>query len=82
MSNSRYRIRDLDNANFGTLNVNTNSHVISYNFSTNSFVLISADNILQNSVTDNDLPNNFIDVIESEIDSNNLNFRVVDGGSF
>jgi len=76
------RIRDLDNANFGTLNAGKNGHVVSYDSASNTFVLISTDNVLEESVTDNDLPNDFIDVMETEIDLDNVKFNGVDGGSF
>lgn len=76
------RIRDLDNANFGTLNASKNGHVVSYDSATNTFILISADNVLSDSVLDSDLPNDFIDVMETEIDLDNVKFNGVDGGSF
>lgn len=76
------RIRDLDNANFGRLNANKNKHIMSYDSATNTFILISADNILEDSVLDGDLPNDFASVLESEVDPNNIKFTSVDGGSF
>jgi len=76
------RIRDLDNANFGTLNASKNGYVVSYDSASNTFILISTDNVLEESVADNDLPNDFIDVMETEIDLDNVKFNGVDGGSF
>lgn len=76
------RIRDLDNANFGTLNASKNGHVISYNFSTNSFVLMSADVCLEQTVVDDNLPDDFINTMETEISLDNVKFNGVDGGSF
>jgi hypothetical protein len=76
------RIRDLDNANFGILNASKNGQVISYNHSTNSFVLMSADVCLEQTVADNDLPDDFMNTMENEISLDNVKFNGVDGGSF
>jgi hypothetical protein len=38
--------------------------------------------MLENSVDDNDLPDDFIDVMEQEINLSNVKFNGVDGGSF
>ena len=79
---SSSRIRDMENANFGTLNARKNNNMISYDIISNTFVLISPDDMLENSVDDNDLPDDFIDVMEQEINLSNVKFNGVDGGSF
>jgi len=79
---SSSRIRDMENANFGTLNASKNNNMISYDIISNTFVLISPDDMLENSVDDNDLPDDFIDVMEQEINLSNVKFNGVDGGSF
>jgi hypothetical protein len=79
---SSSRIRDMENANFGTLNARKNNNMISYDIVSNTFVLISPDDMLENSVDDNDLPDDFIDVMEQEINLSNVKFNGVDGGSF
>lgn len=75
------RLRDLSNTNFGTLNRFKDKHLVRYEG--NEFTLSSKDNVLSSiQVLDNDLPDDFVTQIESEIDIDNLSFRGVDGGSF
>ena len=75
------RLRDLSNTNFGTLNRFKDKHLVRYEG--NAFTLSSKDNVLSSiQVLDNDLPDDFVTQIESEIDIDNLSFRGVDGGSF
>ena len=75
------RLRDVSNTNFGTLNRFKDKHLVCYE--TNQYILASKDSILSSSqVLDGDLPDDFVDQIEEEIDFDNLSFRGVDGGSF
>jgi len=75
------RLRDVSNTNFGTLNRFKDKHLVCYE--TNQYTLASKDSILSSDqVLDGDLPDDFVDKIEAEIDIDNLSFRGVDGGSF
>ena len=75
------RLRDVSNTNFGTLDRFKDKHLVRYEG--NGFTLSSKDNVLSSiQVLDDDLPDDFVDQIESQIDIDNLSFRGIDGGSF
>ena len=77
------RFRDMSNVNFGTLNGSKNKHLVNYNSSTGKYVLVSIDSVLSSpEVLDNDLPDNFVNTIENELDIGNLEFGGIDGGIF
>jgi|LakMenEpi03Aug12_release.lakeMendotaPanAssembly.Ray.scaffolds.fasta_scaffold461143_4 hypothetical protein len=73
------RLRDLNDTDFDPLNQSKNKNVMRYNHSTGKFDVIPADDVL---LTATELPQDFIDVVESEIDVNNITFTGIDGGSF
>jgi len=75
-------LAELSDVNFGTLNAEKNSLIVSYDSDTNKFVLISADQLLSVSAEDNDIPNDFVDVLEGELDLGAVQLESVDGGSF
>ena len=76
------QIRTISNVDFGTLNATKNKHLIKYNATSQKFEMISADNLLLNAVADNDLPDEFINIIESQVDPDSLTFESADGGTF
>lgn len=76
------KLRNLNDSNFGILNSSKNRYVVKYDNLTKKFVLISPDNILSSSVSDSDLPDDFVNQIENEIDPNAITFDGLDGGSF
>lgn len=75
-------LAELGDVNFGTLNTSKDGLIVSYDSDTDEFVLISADQLLSVSAEDNDLPNDFIDVLETELDLGAVQLDSVDGGSF
>jgi hypothetical protein len=76
-------LRGLENVNFGTLNSSKNKHVVKYVASSDTYELVSADSVLSSSnVLDGDLPDDFVNQIESEIDPDNLEILGYDGGGF
>ena len=74
-------IKEMGDASFGTLDASKDGLLVSYDSTTDKFVLISADNILETSVEDNNLPDAFITQLEQDID---LASQIddIDGGSF
>lgn len=76
------QIRTITNVDFGTLNGTKNKHLIKYNATSEKFEMISADNLLSNAATDNDLPDEFINVVELQVDPDSLTFEGADGGTF
>ena len=75
-------LAELGDTNFGTLNASKDGLIVSYDSDTDEFVLISADQLLSVSAEDNDLPDDFIDVLETELDLGAVQLDSVDGGSF
>ena len=76
-------LRGLSNTNFGTLNSSKNKYVVKYVASSDTYELISSDDVLSSSlVLDGDLPDDFVNQIEEEIDPNNLKILGFDGGGF
>jgi len=73
------RMRDLTNTDFGTLNAQKNKNVMRYNASTGKFDVINIDTTLGLTTS---LPQSFVDVVESKIDTGNIQFSSIDGGTF
>ena len=53
-----------------------------YDSGTDKFILVDPDVVLSQSVEDGDLPDDFIDQLEDEIDLGNVQLDNVDGGGF
>lgn len=76
-------LQDMVNADFGTLDSTKNKNMIVYDATSNKFVIRDMDTVLSSDqVLDGDLPDDFVDQIEEEIDVNNMELGSVDGGSF
>lgn len=57
-------------------------HVLVYDSSTDGFTLVDPDSLLTQSVSDNDLPDEFISQLESELDLGQIQVDTLDGGGF
>ncbi len=75
-------IEELGDTNFGTLDESKDGMIVSYDSNTDKFILITADNVLEESVVDEDLPDVFIDQIESEVDIGTIALDDLDGGTW
>jgi hypothetical protein len=76
------RLRDSSDVDFPSLKATKNNHVIRYNSSIDSFDLVSIDSITGIVSEDGDFPDNFVDILEKEVDLNNMSYSKLDGGSF
>jgi len=77
------QLQDMTNANFGTLDSTKNKHMIVYDAASDTFVIRDMDTVLSSDqVLDGDLPDDFVDQIEEELDLGNMDISNVDGGSF
>jgi hypothetical protein len=74
------RLRDLNDTDFDPLDQSKNKNVIRYNHSTGKFDVINADSVL--SIASTAMPQDFVDVVQDEIDVNNITFTGIDGGVF
>jgi hypothetical protein len=76
-------IRDMTNADFGTLDSTKHKHMIVYDSASDTFVIRDMDTIFSSDqVLDGDLPDDFIDQIEEELDLGDMDISNIDGGSF
>ena len=74
-------LQEMGDTNFGTLDSSKDGLFVTYNNDTSLFELISADDLLVRAVEDNDVADQFIEVLESEIDLGAVSSDL-DGGSF
>lgn len=75
-------IDELGDTDFGTLDESKDGMVVSYDAATDKFVLITADDVLIESARDEDIPNDFIEQVEDEIDLGDIQIGELDGGGF
>tara|TARA_B100000085_G_scaffold229154_1_gene215290 strand:- start:1124 stop:1423 length:300 start_codon:yes stop_codon:yes gene_type:complete len=66
----------------GAPDASVDGHLLSFDSASNSFVLISPDEYLSDTVTDGDIPDPFVTQLESELDLGNLQIDNLDGGEF
>ena len=76
------QLEELGDTNFGTLDETKDGMLVSYDSATDKFILITADNVLEDSASDNDLPDVFIDQVEAEVDLGTIALDDLDGGQF
>ena len=79
---SPHSIEELGDTNFGTLDESKDGMVVSYDAATDKFILITADGVLSESAADGDIPDDFIDQVEAEVDLGTIALDDLDGGSF
>ena len=72
-------IREMNDASFGTLDASKDGLLVSFDNTTNKFVLVSSDDILSTSVDDIYLPDDFVDRLEEELE---IPVEELDGGGF
>jgi len=74
-------LREMGDAEFGTLNASKNGYVITYDSATNDFMLMSPDDVLVTS-TSTPAPDEFIDQLEQQLDLGTIATGDIDGGGF
>ena len=75
-------LQEMGDTNFGTLDASKDGLFVTFNNETSVFELISADDLLVRAVEDNDVADQFIEVLESEIDLGEVTTTDIDGGTF
>jgi len=75
-------ITEMGDTSFGTLDEAKDGLLVAYDANLDKFVLITADDLLIRSVEDEDLPDEFIDELEQELDLGQIAVGDIDGGSF
>ena len=74
-------LQEMGDTDFGTLDASKDGLFVTFNNETSNFELLSADDLLVRSVEDSDVADQFIEVLESEIDLGSVQTNV-DGGAF
>jgi len=75
-------ISEMGDVNFGDLGAAADGQIVSYDATTNKFVLITADELLSVSVEDNDIPDELVTALEGELDLGTIQVETLDGGTF
>lgn len=75
-------LEELSDVSVGTPGTGQNGYLLAYDSATDTFNLISPDAYLSASVSDNDLPEDFITQLEGELNLGNIQIDNLDGGSF
>lgn len=75
-------IEELGDTNFGELDSSKDGMLVSYDAATDKFILITADNVFEESVSDEDIPDVFIDQVEAEVDLGTIALDDLDGGTW
>ena len=75
-------IEELSDTNFGDLNESKDGMLVSYDAATDKFILITADNVFEESAADEDIPDVFIDQVEAEVDLGTIALDDLDGGTW
>jgi len=76
------RLEEMSDTDFGTLDSSKDGLIVSFDQETQTFVLVTADTLLDRSTEDNNLSDTFITQLEQEIDLADVNVDTIDGGSF
>ena len=75
-------VSEMGDTSFGDLDVTKDGQIVSYDSTTNKFVLITADDLLGVSADDGDIPNEFVTTLEQELDLGQITDVSFDGGGF
>ena len=75
-------VSEMGDVDFGTLDATKDGQIVSYDSTTNKFVLITADDLLSVSAEDNDVPDALITALEGELDLGAIQVESLDGGTF
>ena len=80
----RTKLSDMTDASFGTLDASSDGKFVSYDESIKKFTLVSADDLLVVSSEDDDLPDEFVSIVEDQINLGEISISGLnaDGGTF
>ena len=75
-------IEEMGDTSISSLGPAQDGFLLSYNASIDKFELVDADTVVTRSIEDDDLPQDFIDVVESQLDLGEVAVGDIDGGAF
>ena len=76
------RIEEMSDAAFGILDESKDGLLVSFDQQTKNFVLVTPDTLLDRSIEDQDISDEFITQLEQEISLAEVTVTDLDGGSF
>lgn len=76
------QMEEMGDTDFGTLDATKDGYIVSYDSTTDKFVLITADQLLTTAAEDSDIDDSFIAALEGEINLGDVQLNTLDGGTF
>lgn len=76
------RLEEMADTSFGTLDATKDGQIVSFDKDSRNFVLITPDDLLAKTVEDQNISDEFITQLETEINLANVSVDVIDGGGF
>lgn len=76
------RLQDAIDADFGTLDETKDGLFVTYDSQNDKFVLTDSDELLSIAASDQDIPDEFVRVLEGEINLGSLFGQEIDAGEF
>ena len=76
------RIEEMGDANFGVLDESKDGLVVVYDNAASNFILVTPDAILREAAKDEDISDEFVQQLETELDLADVVVDKIDGGSF
>jgi hypothetical protein len=75
-------IQDMGDTAFGDLDASKDGLLVSYDSTTDKFILVTPDQILATSAEDGDIPDEFVSQLEQELNLGQIQIDNLDGGVF
>ena len=76
------RLEEMGDTSFGTLDASKDGSVVTFDTTTNRFVLTTPDQVLATSTEDGDISDTFVSQLETELDLGDIVVDKIDGGGF
>ena len=76
------RIEEMGDADFGSLDESKDGLVVVYDNANKNFILVTPDTILREAAKDEDISDEFIEQLETELDLADVVVDTIDGGPF
>ena len=76
------QMEEMGDTDFGTLDATKDGYIVSYDSTTDKFVLITADQLLTTAAEDSDIDDSFITTLEGELNLGDVQLTTLDGGTF
>ena len=72
----------MGDASFGTLDASKDGSIVTFDTTTNKFVLSTPDQVLASTTEDDDISDVFVTQLETQLDLGSITIDSIDGGAF